>query len=572
MLFFVVEDNSKLITPDDEQTYGYTTTPAPTCQDMAVIEGKGCDNETQLWTDKNYPLMSLELTEVTDMRDLQLSSAELMKVSENEISGISSGSEYHPESEDSSDVEDNSSDEGSINTRKKPKRKYVDCSESDDDSHSDIYPMLSQCNTKELIDKNVVDEDTSESEDEDAIVRDSNTPLIYISKVLKDETTKTGRKKKDDRVYNSHQFCGVCHLKVTNFAQHIERNQDKHKESVEIKQIQNEKDKKRKGELRTLLRGKFNNEYNLSILKKGKGEIFLERRPTKTFDVREFGPCPKCLLWIRKELVKKHQNSCVGNVKSVGSRSETSTSLLTQSDIIAKRLLPEASKSLTKEVFQIMNLDEVGKVVREDPLLIQLGNQWMQKNVDNKLKRGSYTSQILRLCGRMLLNLRKIKPLKDSKVSLWDYLKPEYFEALVEATIMTATPSIDDEEELEKPSNAVKLGYDIKRLINSKIGMAIMQNDLKGREEAELLLKTMEIFWGTKVTKLSRVLLERRKYQKNVQLPEPKDIEKLSKSLKKSLAEVDLKEPNNFSRVAEVVSARLVMYNRRRTGEIQAIR
>ena len=64
--------------------------------------------------------------------------------------------------------------------------------------------------------------------------------------------------------------------------------------------------------------------------------------------------------------------------------------------------------------------DEVSAAVKADILIIQLENQWMEINVGNVLKRGTYTSQILRLVGRFLPNLRKIKqkPEKNMPVSL----------------------------------------------------------------------------------------------------------------------------------------------------------
>ena len=61
-----------------------------------------------------------------------------------------------------------------------------------------------------------------------------------------------------------------------------------------------------------------------------------------------------------------------------------------------------------------MILDEVSNVVKGDTLIIQQGKQWLKKNVGNILKRGVYTSQIVRLVGRFLLNLRKIKPMNSN--------------------------------------------------------------------------------------------------------------------------------------------------------------
>ena len=57
-----------------------------------------------------------------------------------------------------------------------------------------------------------------------------------------------------------------------------------------------------------------------------------------------------------------------------------------------------------------------------------------------------------------------------------------------------AAPDTDDDEELMKPSNAMKLGYDIKLLIKCNIWIAIRHNKKKSREEAEDLLKAIKIF------------------------------------------------------------------------------
>lgn len=450
-------------------------------------------------------------------------------------------------------------------------KEVVENGSDDETVVNDVESLNNACSTEQKRTLSIETDESDEDLDEEEIIRDRNLPEIYIKRVLKSGTTKTGKKKKTTRVFNSYHYCGICDIKVSNFAQHLERNHVKHAACTEISKIREEKDQEKKSQLRVLLRGKFNNQYNLKVLKKKKGEILLERRPTKSFDVRDYGPCPNCLLWIAKKLMFKHQKRCVG--KNSCTSSETTAMLLTQSDVISKRIPAEASKTLVKETFEILNNDDIGKVVREDSLIIQLGNVWMQKNIDNKLKRGTYTAQIIRLVGRMLLNLRKVKPLDDGD-GLWDYLKAEHFDALVEATLKTAAPDLNDEEVLEKPSNAIKLGYDLKRLINLKIGMAIMHNDKRSKEDAENLLRTMNIFWPTKVTKLARVLLDQRKYNKHEELPDPKDIEKLSNSLKSEISKLDLKNhtPANFRHVANIISARLVIYNRRRTGELQAIR
>lgn len=362
----------------------------------------------------------------------------------------------------------------------------------------------------------------------------------------------------------------MCDSRVSNFAQHIDRNVDKHKLSTDIIKIKKEPDQKKKDALRTILRGKFNHKFNMRNCKRGHGEIILERRPVGKFHMKDYGPCPNCFLWVSKRLLKKHQISCSAKKPF----KTNSSSLITQSDTLAGKITDTASKVLVNEVFTKMKMDRVGQVAREDPLIIHLGNQWIQKNVGNKLKRGAYTSAIMRLVARMLLNLRKLKPIADPCMS--NYLKSEHFDAVCKATILTCASQMDDEEDLLKPSNAIKLGFDLKRLVDGKIGNALRlsNKNRQEQEEAEDFLKMMNIYWGTRITKLARVILSERKYGQDVQLPHPEDIKELYTYLHKALAELDLTQANyeNYRTVCEVVEARLIVYNRRRTGEVQAVR
>ena len=83
---------------------------------------------------------------------------------------------------------------------------------------------------------------------------------------------------------------------------------------------------------------------------------------------------------------------------------------MTQSAVISNRINELASEALIQEVFTQMIHDDVGELAHEDELIIALGYQWLEKNVGNKLKRAKYTSQVMRLSGRLLCQLKKIKP------------------------------------------------------------------------------------------------------------------------------------------------------------------
>ncbi|XP_062609194.1 uncharacterized protein LOC134270939 [Saccostrea cucullata] len=84
----------------------------------------------------------------------------------------------------------------------------------------------------------------------------------------------------------------------------------------------------------------------------------------------------------------------------------------------------------------------------------------------------------------------------------------------------------------------------------------------------------MKFEWSTKVTKLAIVKLQIRSFNKEKCLPEPEDIIKIQEKIRNDIKNFDEKDttPQNFRFAAEVSQARLLLYNKRRSGEIEGIR
>ena len=423
-----------------------------------------------------------------------------------------------------------------------------------------------------------------ESDEEDIhpheIVKDKNWPDIFITKLVKSSTTKTGRKKRTDRVYNTSHECPWCFRMFSNWATHIMS----HKNKPEIEELlklkpddcdtmdkKQEKLKLRKKKLNCLRRN-ADHKHNLRVISSKKGELVLGRRSQDTsMDISEYGPCPHCEEWLKLTILKRHQACCPA---LDGGKKESKGVLLTQSAVMTGKLSHKASPALIKNVLSIMMHDEIGSVARSDPLIITAGNQWILRTLGNELNRATYTSQMMRLSARLLINLRSIHPLEDNKNLLMDYLVPEYFDYVVQATLACAAVDMDDEEELKTPSNAIKLGFEIKRVLASKKAFAIRAKDPAMKQDCSDFLELMESEWALKVTKLARVALLERSYNQKQQLPLPEDLKRLGEFLNNELSKVNLKDhtTTTFRRVSQLVESKLTAYNRRRSGEVQAIK
>ena len=82
-----------------------------------------------------------------------------------------------------------------------------------------------------------------------------------------------------------------------------------------------------------------------------------------------------------------------------------------------------------------------------------------------------------------------------------DFLKPAFFDTAAKAALLTARQSIDDEEELVAPSTAIRIGYDIKWMLNIKLALAIRHEDQLAEKEATDLRRLMSIEWPDTVRK-----------------------------------------------------------------------
>jgi len=77
-----------------------------------------------------------------------------------------------------------------------------------------------------------------------------------------------------------------------------------------------------------------------------------------------------------------------------------------------------------------------------------------------------------------------------------------------------------------------------------------------------------------KVAKKATVTLQTRRFNSEKSLPNPDDLVRLQAHVKEGLKELKLAEtgcPETYRRAVELCQTRLLLYNKRRSGEIEAI-
>jgi hypothetical protein len=345
-----------------------------------------------------------------------------------------------------------------------------------------------------------------------------------------------------------------------------------HKDEAEVKKIiQSDGTRQEIQVLWDLLRNKGDNTHNMKVIEEGKGELILGRRPSSsTVKLENYGPCPGCLHWLHLDIaICKHQKTCpaIEDFNSFASKGE----LLIQSLYISGRLQSKASTALTNDVFPVMIDDGITKTAQTDPLIVSLGNILLTRNVRNKLKQKYCTSSRMREAARLLANARTIL---NSDCTMSELLKPEHFDDVAKAALITASPGFDDEEDLKSPSTAIRLRYEIKRMLNVKWAEGIKGNNEVTVTESKSFLKLLKSEWSTKVTNFATRTLQVRMVNKDKSHPEPGDIIAIQKKIQEAISNFDVKDisPQNFRLAEEMTQVRLLLYNKRRSGEIESMR
>eukprot|EP00057_Strongylocentrotus_purpuratus_P015041 XP_011669515.1 PREDICTED: uncharacterized protein LOC100890715 isoform X2 [Strongylocentrotus purpuratus] len=380
------------------------------------------------------------------------------------------------------------------------------------------------------------------------------------------------RSKEGKRVYNKHQACYYCGQLKTKISKHL---LVCHCDETEVAHIaalpRNSKERQIEFEL---LRNKGNYYHNIKVLNTSEGELILVRRPgdKDIFDQEDYGPCPYCLGFFKRNDLWKHTKYlCHG--KDCEETTISAGQIKLESDLLLDK--GSGASAYVKEVLATMKDDDITMIVKNDPLIIQLGNREGRKctGVDSQ-KRKHYVSQEMRRVGRLLQNLRMLD--HNGQSTLDQFIKPKNFDRFIEAVQITAGSG---ESKESSPSLALRLGNVISKAAMIKKCMALRMYDdnptsSKEREqEAKNFMTLKNAEWAEKVSCEALNTMAKRKYEKVVELPLSDDLKKFSEFLQQEIeACEDLTDPTTYRRCETLVLARLTTFNKRRGGEMEQLK
>ena len=310
-------------------------------------------------------------------------------------------------------------------------------------------------------------------------------------------------------------------------------------------------------------RGAF--DHNVKVLSDGVGELIIKKRSSKRMHPKAYLPCMYCLgFFIDKELWR-HCAKCKFKTKGQDSK----LSVIVQGRLLlagaVESGLSEAHDDELLPVLESMHHDDIYDAVVRDKLICKYGTIMIRKL---GIARKNDISQRIRQLARVKLVSGKFSQLED-------LMTGKNFDAVVNATnrLCNFRVTSSGKKEYGIPSMAVRLGHLLLKCSQIKRGMALREDNDDKRISAENYVFLHQTEWTDRVSSIALATLKRNKFEKPQVLPLTDDLVKFRTYLNESIEKLSkelLLNPSPFSwkSLAEVVLCRLVIFNKRRSGEM----
>ncbi|XP_034538605.1 uncharacterized protein LOC117812108 isoform X3 [Notolabrus celidotus] len=390
--------------------------------------------------------------------------------------------------------------------------------------------------------------------DEDALENHENNSSVYVNPVLKKED--------GSRLYNKKHHCFYCKKVVQKMSRHLLR---MHNDKIEVaKAFSLPKNSKERRLHLDFIRNKGNFEHNTEVLESQKGKLIPFKQPKKKTEGQEFLHCVYCYGLFTKRVMWRHFQVC--KFKPQDKTSKAGKTRVQALCAFAEPVPPGFSDAYWK-FLNDMNQDKIAIAVKQDSCILEYGYRLFKKN-ERVISQHQYIRQKLRELGRLLLAAKKVAPVKTVK----ELIKPEKYAHVVTAARHLAGFS-DETGKYKCPSLARKVGHSMHALAMFMKSEGLKARDKETVQDAEEFAQLYQESWKFDIASQALIQLDQSKWNSPQLLPFTQDVQSLHVQLsEKQQQHLDaLKEeasPSNWKDLAKVTLAQVILFNRRREGEV----
>ncbi|XP_036954793.1 uncharacterized protein LOC119019918 isoform X2 [Acanthopagrus latus] len=371
----------------------------------------------------------------------------------------------------------------------------------------------------------------------------------------------------EQRHYDRRNYCVFCSKPLSKMSRHLMQAHSDKKEVAAAFQYPVKSRERQKIWNRLINQGNF--VHNKKVLKTGKGQLAVRKRPNYARQAIDFLHCLYCRGLYMKNALFRHMKLCPERVKN-GNESGVGRKR------IAVRCALEASDDLGitdgfKSILTKMTYNDVTQTVMDDKVLLQFG-ELLFNHYGSDEKKHEYIRQNLRQMARLVLEAQKITPLKK----LEDFFLPSSFPHVVSAVNVLA--GYDPASKTYRiPSLAIKIGYHLQKTCVIVKENAVKSGNESLAESAQNFLSVYQKKWNKLVSSGALSTLRETKSHTEKKVPLTQDVKLLSCHMEKVhlLAEKKLRESpstENYAALAKVVLARTIIFNRRKASDVSSLK
>jgi len=368
-------------------------------------------------------------------------------------------------------------------------------------------------------------------------------------------------------VYDKRYYCFYCDKALAKVKPHLI---SQHDNEALVAEMLAKKDKQLQKNLLVKLRNLGNHKHNSDVIRRGTGVLIVAYRPKQaTAFTENYVPCPNCYGYYESAHLWKHcKKRCL-----FSSTDAKCPNVLCR----ARLLLPvtENVRQETRTVLSKMHADNVYRVAVGDELIMQFAQKLTLKHYCDADKH-EYIRAKVREMGRLLTVLKT----EHNIQTILEAIVPANFQVLLQCVRKVAGFN-NTECTYKTPSLALKLGHSMKKCAMMAKSKGLQESNQEMQSNADAFLQMCEIEWSSEVSDAALKTLHTNKMNKVTVLPLARDIATLSSYLttvvQKSVDELTGNEgdadcESAWLNLAEATLAQLVMFNRRRSGEVSKMK
>lgn len=375
------------------------------------------------------------------------------------------------------------------------------------------------------------------------------------------------RRSDKKRMWDKRHYCAYCNKPQSKIARHLERI---HGDELDVAAaLCHKKGSNQRNELLMRVRKRGDYLHNYDVMEKNKGMLVTCRRPVSATSGGDYDMCEFCFGFFARNSMWKHRKNCAqfrhakatGIAKNRRAHSAANLTLLPVSN--------GASAALKSNVLPHLNNDRISFVLKQDELIMTFGSHLYKKHGS---KQTVYIKQRLRELGRLLITVRDSN--EDIR-ALSDCIAPQYFGVVVAGVKILC--GYDEEQHAYKvPSLALKIGHSLKAVANILKGNGLKTGNSDLQKLAKDFRDLCELEWHTEVSGAALDTLQVRKYNKIDMLPLAADVKRMFEYMEDTINQIMAAIQAKFSsqlwsQLCRLVLAYLVIFNRRRGGELERL-